>query len=583
MKVLLSTVLMIIAYLLFFAQSSLSVFIATCIIFAVFTLWLFDFPRSHHHFRPFIKFSWYKGLFLALVGFILFALNFSLFSVGPVFAKELRHKLIPSGFGEGEGDQQNGSDQGTNQDEANIYKGNNEEPEIRIPRRGGPQDTSFPEVQIKPTDQASSTYLKSFKSYVSLKYLDKFDGHSRWSVSNPHLRTWTKDDSGKIELHQPEFGAPVQYQVRHAANIKLLHSLHGLSTVELDTLLSFGEGYRLSPIETETPFGRVYSCVSYPVRFSNLPNAEKSKLQLAEAEIEYLTNTLSPEFRERLKNWTSALKQFPTLAQRISGVETILRNNCRYTLDVQNPRNIPPIENFMFHENAGYCLHFASAAVILCRELGIPARLVSGYAGGTHFSNHDMWVFYTDNAHSWAEIKLEGLGWVILETTPSQGVSVNETSSVTPPVEFLTQQERESALQETALIDTEELGQAVHNETKKILRVIVILFAILLAIDRLEKRSQRKRNKDQENKDDRGQFEERVYLKIYRKMSRLLGLPMMNGDTLQYHVNWLKEKQSDPCFADELLHYHYATTYRGEDQDRIIEARLIKQIREWKR
>lgn len=80
------------------------------------------------------------------------------------------------------------------------------------------------------------------------------------------------------------------------------------------------------------------------------------------------------------------------------------------------------VEYFLFQGEQGYCEHFASAGVLLLREMGIPARYVSGYViwkddfaaedGGFTASVLDS------RAHAWAEIYLEGVGWVPVEMTP---------------------------------------------------------------------------------------------------------------------------------------------------------------------
>lgn len=70
---------------------------------------------------------------------------------------------------------------------------------------------------------------------------------------------------------------------------------------------------------------------------------------------------------------------------------------------------------FLTQSHRGYCLHFATAAVVLYRSLGIPARLTDGFlvyakAGKT------VDVLQKDE-HAWAEVYIDGLGWVPVEAT----------------------------------------------------------------------------------------------------------------------------------------------------------------------
>jgi hypothetical protein len=88
------------------------------------------------------------------------------------------------------------------------------------------------------------------------------------------------------------------------------------------------------------------------------------------------------------------------------------------------PLNEDPVEYFLFEKGEGYCQHFASAAVLMYRMYGIPARYVSGYAVSADDFQQDSASFYRaevtdEDAHAWPEIFLEDKGWVPVEVTPS--------------------------------------------------------------------------------------------------------------------------------------------------------------------
>ncbi len=75
---------------------------------------------------------------------------------------------------------------------------------------------------------------------------------------------------------------------------------------------------------------------------------------------------------------------------------------------------------FLEESPTGYCVHFASASVVLLRAAGIPARFVTGYLvnaqAGTPVPVLDS------NAHAWAEYYADGIGWIPLEATPADAV-----------------------------------------------------------------------------------------------------------------------------------------------------------------
>lgn len=81
-------------------------------------------------------------------------------------------------------------------------------------------------------------------------------------------------------------------------------------------------------------------------------------------------------------------------------------------------------EYFLFDGQEGYCQHFATAAVLMYRMYGIPARYAAGYMAdpGDFTQDRDghYYAVLTDQkAHAWAEIYLGGPGWIPIEVTPA--------------------------------------------------------------------------------------------------------------------------------------------------------------------
>lgn len=101
------------------------------------------------------------------------------------------------------------------------------------------------------------------------------------------------------------------------------------------------------------------------------------------------------------------------------------------------------VEEFLFARHAGYCQQFASAATLLLRLWGVPARYACGYAAPARLferaavSERQMadgasfaYDFATGAAfryeatltglqqHAWVEVFVDGAGWVPVEVTP---------------------------------------------------------------------------------------------------------------------------------------------------------------------
>lgn len=79
--------------------------------------------------------------------------------------------------------------------------------------------------------------------------------------------------------------------------------------------------------------------------------------------------------------------------------------------------NFDSVDDLLFNTRLGFCGHFTSAFVTLMRAGGVPARVVTGYLGGTLNEIGGYYVVRQSDAHAWAEVWLEGEGWVRFDPT----------------------------------------------------------------------------------------------------------------------------------------------------------------------
>ena len=102
-------------------------------------------------------------------------------------------------------------------------------------------------------------------------------------------------------------------------------------------------------------------------------------------------------------------------------IETYLRTNFEYTLEVPGvPVDSEVADYFLFELKRGYCDYYATSMAVLARAVGLPARLVTGYASGAYDARSAEYVVRQSDAHSWVEIYFPGIGWVEFEPTASQ-------------------------------------------------------------------------------------------------------------------------------------------------------------------
>lgn len=166
------------------------------------------------------------------------------------------------------------------------------------------------------------------------------------------------------------------------------------------------------------------------------------------------------------------------------------------------------VNYFLLENRRGYCAHFASAATLIFRKLGIPARYVEGYAIDPEDITEEGTVleepkeqYYEGaseleqtaavkvnvvdaNAHAWVEIWVTGKGWQVVDVTPASeeedpgqglwgmfrrffgngmgGAAVQETTDVSP---------------------TTSIAKTAENILRTVLRVLgMILLLVVLTL-----------------------------------------------------------------------------------------------------
>ncbi len=146
---------------------------------------------------------------------------------------------------------------------------------------------------------------------------------------------------------------------------------------------------------------------------------------------ENLQQVLKDEFSQFLKqssiNWehTAGEKMAEHFSEEqiASWIEQFLEERAYYTLSPgQVPKGKDFITWFLTEKKCGYCMHFASAGVMLLRQEGISSRYAEGYVvpvSAWKQSSDGSWVadVKDQNAHAWAEIYMDG--WKPVEMTPA--------------------------------------------------------------------------------------------------------------------------------------------------------------------
>ncbi len=94
-----------------------------------------------------------------------------------------------------------------------------------------------------------------------------------------------------------------------------------------------------------------------------------------------------------------------------------------YTLDLKTGKDGgTPLANFLLRTRAGHCEYFATAATLLLRKAGVPARYTVGYLANDYSALEDAFVVRSRDAHAWVSVYLDG-AWQTFDPTPPNWIA----------------------------------------------------------------------------------------------------------------------------------------------------------------
>ena len=109
-------------------------------------------------------------------------------------------------------------------------------------------------------------------------------------------------------------------------------------------------------------------------------------------------------------------KDDPDIVRKVA---TYVQNAATYNLEydpaMDKEENV--VIAFLDEYKEGVCRHYATAATLIFRALGMPARYTIGYVG--HSSAGEWTDIMSDKGHAWTEVYIDGVGWIMVEVTGS--------------------------------------------------------------------------------------------------------------------------------------------------------------------
>jgi transglutaminase-like putative cysteine protease len=276
-------------------------------------------------------------------------------------------------------------------------------------------------------------YVRSNETvYLRRMYFDNYDGH-HWTVSH-HSK---EEKCERLQGEYVELGGVPALHVSQSMNTKemvqrisIMDSIgHVLPTANIPQSVAIGNE-RISVddfgvLRCENPLKEItnYEVVSkIPVfdldklRHAPTPESASADKQLAQylqlpeklpTEIEAEAQTIANAGGDA--NWFGK-------AERLCNH---LRSHYKYSTApyVDNPKE-DMVSDFLFKKKEGACGQFAASMAVMCRSIGIPSRIVGGFAPGEYDSQTDRREVRAKDGHSWVEVYIPEVGWVPFDGTP---------------------------------------------------------------------------------------------------------------------------------------------------------------------
>ncbi|MBI4187723.1 MAG: transglutaminase domain-containing protein [Chloroflexi bacterium] len=121
---------------------------------------------------------------------------------------------------------------------------------------------------------------------------------------------------------------------------------------------------------------------------------------------------------ERVTQFTKELTQGAKTAYDKAIIIKRFLNRFKYNEAVKPaPAGADPVDYFIFKQQEGDCVNFASTMAVMLRSVGVPTRLNTGYLHGKLDKDTGTLIVRARDYHAWPEAYFPGYGWVEFEAT----------------------------------------------------------------------------------------------------------------------------------------------------------------------
>jgi len=249
---------------------------------------------------------------------------------------------------------------------------------------------------------------------------------------------------------------------------------------------------------------------------------------------------------------------------KIRQVKYYLLTNYQYSTTIY-PGFGDPVSNFLLKKKSAHCEYFASSATILLRCMGIPARYVVGYYAHEHEFDGGIVIRQRD-AHAWAEAWVDDVGWITVETTPSNG---RPDSRMRNPLSWW--QQAKNRVHYELYSAGAWFGRLRLRHLAAVILAILATYLLLLLLRLFRRRAEGRRTILHALPPDRRQAE--LVTRFTAWLARI-GAPCPPGLPWQEHLARLETEPPDKARAF-VLAYNSVRFGSGRNEDKLAELSAL--------
>ncbi|MEN6519934.1 MAG: transglutaminaseTgpA domain-containing protein [Armatimonadota bacterium] len=264
---------------------------------------------------------------------------------------------------------------------------------------------------------------ETYGTYWRSNIFDRYTGHG-WKSTAQYMPISIEQVSGRYgngwnhyNSIPPEHGELIE-QIIYP---RILIEGDVIAATEPVTIEGPFSGLKRNDFNCYYSYSAIGNLPSYRV-VSSMPITDQSRLRKASTDY-------SESIRSFFLQTTTSTVKAGRLAMHITrgidnpydkavAINRYLGEHCTYDLNAPPaPAGQDPVDYFLFKSRTGYCDVFASAMVVMMRETGVPARLVTGYATGDYDTDAGVFKIRDMDRHAWAEVYFPDCGWVTFDPT----------------------------------------------------------------------------------------------------------------------------------------------------------------------